>query len=445
MTDQPTREQAIEGMRLELLGVASDLEAAAEGGGMPTSRLRICAETVRSVMAALTLPPSPPTGVEDWLRDLALHGTNPEGSLSYTINRFGASAVGNPRVSLDFKELQEAVRSMLSRSSQPTGAELVASKPDPVLYWLEEGKFARAMRYGKTEAGDLLIVDLTTGDGPSVVDRPDWFGAGYVAAYGGLVPECAKQGKEPGQWDYGVARLPNHAAEVERLRKEGREQAEALRAASAQCSELRAEVERLRKQQKPWELCKTLADRLRGIKRLADSAIKAIAERDIAKAEVDAGKQREQALLSAPLKEWAPSKKTAEKDADPATLRGCAHQLSYNDSNQQVRRAKWLLLQAADVIEKRCGTQRDPSTVAAPPSKPADAAREHAPLPGGFKVGDRVRERDNQSCTATIIGPHSESRFVLVMFDSGPDSSSVCAASLLELLPPAEDPKAQMP
>jgi hypothetical protein len=81
--------------------------------------------------------------------------------------------------------------------------------PDPVLYWLEDGKFARAMRVGSgPNKSSILVVDLTTGDGPSVIDKPDWFAAGYVAAYGGLVPECADEGTEPGQWSYGVAQLP---------------------------------------------------------------------------------------------------------------------------------------------------------------------------------------------------------------------------------------------
>ncbi len=85
-----------------------------------------------------------------------------------------------------------------------------AGKMVPVLYWLEDGKFARAMLVGK----DLLVVDLTFGDGPSVVGKPEWFDAGYVAAYGGLVPESATQGKEPGQWDYGVASIAKPAAAV---------------------------------------------------------------------------------------------------------------------------------------------------------------------------------------------------------------------------------------
>lgn len=83
-----------------------------------------------------------------------------------------------------------------------------AGKMVPVLYWLEDGKFARAMLVGK----DLLVVDLTFGDGPSVVGKPEWFDAGYVAAYGGLVPESATRGKEPGQWDYGVASIAKPSA-----------------------------------------------------------------------------------------------------------------------------------------------------------------------------------------------------------------------------------------
>jgi len=82
----------------------------------------------------------------------------------------------------------------------------VTGNMHPVLYWLDDGKFARAMLVGK----DQLVVDLTTGDGPSVIGRPDWWDAGYVAAYGGLVPECASEGTEPGQWSYGVAQLPSY-------------------------------------------------------------------------------------------------------------------------------------------------------------------------------------------------------------------------------------------
>lgn len=89
---------------------------------------------------------------------------------------------------------------------------------DPVLYWLEDGKFARAMLVGP----DQLVVDLTTGDGPSVIGKEGWWEAGYVAAYGGLVPESATRGTEPGQWDFGVAKLPEFAdaalrAELARL------------------------------------------------------------------------------------------------------------------------------------------------------------------------------------------------------------------------------------
>lgn len=82
----------------------------------------------------------------------------------------------------------------------------------PVLYHLDDGRFARAMLVGKNQ----LVVDLTTGDGPSVIGKPDWWEAGYVAAYGGLVPECAEEGTQPGQWSYGVAKLPEFEREPAR-------------------------------------------------------------------------------------------------------------------------------------------------------------------------------------------------------------------------------------
>ena len=79
-----------------------------------------------------------------------------------------------------------------------------AGKMVPVLYWLDAGKFARAMLVGHNQ----LVVDLTSGDGPSVIGKPHWFDAGYVSAFGGLVPEIASEGNQPGQWSYGVAELP---------------------------------------------------------------------------------------------------------------------------------------------------------------------------------------------------------------------------------------------
>lgn len=91
----------------------------------------------------------------------------------------------------------DAGSEIMRRTAAPPAA---VRDPSPVLYHLDEGKVARAVLIGH----ERLIVDLTSGDGPSVVGKPDWFDAGYVAAYGGLVPESASEGTEPGQWSYGV-------------------------------------------------------------------------------------------------------------------------------------------------------------------------------------------------------------------------------------------------
>ena len=78
----------------------------------------------------------------------------------------------------------------------------------PIILHLEDGKVARGVRIGPSVVpGDSsLVVDLTFGDGPSVVDRPEWWGGGYVEAYGGLVPESASEGTMPGQWEYAVVK-----------------------------------------------------------------------------------------------------------------------------------------------------------------------------------------------------------------------------------------------
>ncbi len=138
-----------------------------------------------------------------------------------------------------------------------------AGKMVPVLYWLEDGKFARAMLVGK----DLLVVDLTFGDGPSVVGKPDWFLAGYVAAYGGLVPESATRGKEPGQWDYGVASIAKPAAAVPDDCGLGQITAEMVQAGIAAVKDGRwITLEQLRKELAPvpddprWQLVAQLAD-----------------------------------------------------------------------------------------------------------------------------------------------------------------------------------------
>lgn len=67
---------------------------------------------------------------------------------------------------------------------------------DPIIYHLGDGEFARGIRVGVSDsvAGDsTLIVDRTTGDGPTVVGNPGWFDPGYVAIWGGLVPESGGQ------------------------------------------------------------------------------------------------------------------------------------------------------------------------------------------------------------------------------------------------------------
>ncbi len=102
----------------------------------------------------------------------------------------------------------------------------------PIILHLEDGKVARGVRIGPSVVpGDSsLVVDLTFGDGPSVVDRPEWWGGGYVEAYGGLVPESASEGTMPGQWEYAVVKCheelrrtePPTDAEVEEWEQEAR-------------------------------------------------------------------------------------------------------------------------------------------------------------------------------------------------------------------------------
>lgn len=77
---------------------------------------------------------------------------------------------------------------------------------EPIVYHLDDGKEARGMRVGPSvvEGESMLVVDLTFGDGPSVIGKDGWFQRGYVECYGGLVPESASEGTEPGQWSYGV-------------------------------------------------------------------------------------------------------------------------------------------------------------------------------------------------------------------------------------------------
>ena len=91
---------------------------------------------------------------------------------------------------------------------------------NPIIYHLDDGKMARGIYVGPSAfPGDAsLILDLTFGDGPSVVGKDGWFGRGYVEAYGGLVPESASEGTEPGQWEYGVLKC---AAELDAYAAKG--------------------------------------------------------------------------------------------------------------------------------------------------------------------------------------------------------------------------------
>ena len=83
----------------------------------------------------------------------------------------------------------------------------------PVIYHLDDGKILRGLRIGDGPGKSSQLVVLLIGDGAeSVIDKPDWFNSGYVAAYGGLVPECADEGTEPGQWIYAVAKMPQFVA-----------------------------------------------------------------------------------------------------------------------------------------------------------------------------------------------------------------------------------------
>lgn len=85
----------------------------------------------------------------------------------------------------------------------------------PVIYHLDDGKILRGLRIGDGPGKSSQLVLLLIGDGSeSVIGKPDWFNSGYVAAYGGLVPECADEGTEPGQWIYAVATMPAPAAPV---------------------------------------------------------------------------------------------------------------------------------------------------------------------------------------------------------------------------------------
>ena len=46
-----------------------------------------------------------------------------------------------------------------------------------------------------------LVLNLSTAPGLHYIGKEGWFDTTYVGWYGGMVPECADMGKEPGQWE----------------------------------------------------------------------------------------------------------------------------------------------------------------------------------------------------------------------------------------------------
>jgi hypothetical protein len=86
---------------------------------------------------------------------------------------------------------------------QPEPA-LKPSKPfdvHPCVFHLDNGLTVPAVRYGTTfDANSLLFVNLTHPNGETVINKPEWFDGDYVTYWGGIVPECATEGTEPGQW-----------------------------------------------------------------------------------------------------------------------------------------------------------------------------------------------------------------------------------------------------
>lgn len=71
----------------------------------------------------------------------------------------------------------------------------------PCLFHIDNGLTVPAVRYGTTfDANSLLFVDLNHPFGKTVIGHPEWFDRDYVTHWGGIVPECATEGTEPGQW-----------------------------------------------------------------------------------------------------------------------------------------------------------------------------------------------------------------------------------------------------
>lgn len=85
---------------------------------------------------------------------------------------------------------------------EPASPGRLPAAPDlhPVRYWLDDGLWTPAVLVGHAPAGDVLVVNLNTEAGRTVIGAPDWFAADYVALWNGLVPECCDPGTDPGQW-----------------------------------------------------------------------------------------------------------------------------------------------------------------------------------------------------------------------------------------------------
>lgn len=73
----------------------------------------------------------------------------------------------------------------------------------PVRYHLDDGRWTRGVCIGVIpDLGAVLLIDLRRQDGRwhEEADKADWFDVVYADFWDGLVPECATEGSEPGQW-----------------------------------------------------------------------------------------------------------------------------------------------------------------------------------------------------------------------------------------------------
>jgi hypothetical protein len=94
-----------------------------------------------------------------WLQELADRGCDPSGDMVYTVNRFGEGAAGNPRFSLGFTDLRDALRDMLT----PAPATSAPSAPEPAgdavlrefIAWANDGT-----QDGHLDSGLLALVEL---------------------------------------------------------------------------------------------------------------------------------------------------------------------------------------------------------------------------------------------------------------------------------------------